>query len=135
MIYLSEKAGGKLVGTTPEDKAHTVQWLMWQMSGLGPNFGQLGHFTKYAKENVPYAIDRFRTECKRILKVLDKQLSSNQYMAGNFFSIADIATYPWIYTACEYYKSTDISEYPNIKRWYDAIKERPSVKKAYEVPY
>lgn len=128
LIYLAEKAG-QLLPSTPAEKADVMQWLMWQIGGLGPMLGQAGHFKNL---NEPYANKRFGDEAQRLLKVLDKQLTANEYVAGDF-SIADIAIYPWIKTATGAYVGIDLAAFGNIDRWVRSLDARPSVVKSYEL--
>jgi GSH-dependent disulfide-bond oxidoreductase len=111
---------------------HVFQWLMFQMGGVGPMFGQTHHFLRAAKEQVPYAIDRYKKETDRLYGVMDKELAKREYLAGNFYSIADIATYPWV-ARYEWHK-TDLNEFPNVERWFDEIGKRPAVQRGMVVP-
>ncbi|KAJ3205409.1 hypothetical protein HDU67_008876 [Dinochytrium kinnereticum] len=106
----------------------TNEWLYWQISGLGPMMGQRGHFTKFAPEQIPYAIKRFSEENERLFGVMEKRLSAVDYFNGYDFSIADIAIYPW--AAAYEYAGIEISAYPNLKKWLDRVSARPSVKTA-----
>jgi GST-like protein len=108
-----------------------LQWLMFQMGGVGPMFGQTHHFLRAAKEQVPYAIDRYSKETQRLYGVLNERLKSHEYLADSY-SIADIATYPWV-SRHEWHK-TDLDDFPAVKRWFDAISARPAVKKGMNVP-
>ena len=130
LIYLAEKTGQFLA---PKGKARSdaLQWLMFQMGGVGPIFGQVHHFLRAAKEPVPYAIERYGKEKDRLYSVLDKHLKDHQYLAGEY-SIADMATYPWV-ARYEWHK-TDLAGVPNVKRWYDAISARPAVQRGMAVP-
>ena len=130
LIYLAEKTGQFLA---PKGKARSdaLQWLMFQMGGVGPIFGQVHHFLRAAKEPVPYAIERYGKEKDRLYSVLDKHLKDHQYLAGEY-SIADMATYPWV-ARYEWHK-TDLASVPNVKRWYDAISARPAVQRGMAVP-
>jgi GSH-dependent disulfide-bond oxidoreductase len=111
---------------------HVFQWLMFQMGGVGPMFGQTHHFLRAAKEEVPYAIDRYKKETDRLYGVMDKELAKREYLAGNFYSIADIATYPWV-ARYEWHK-TDLNQFPNVKRWFDEIGKRRAVQRGMVVP-
>ena len=111
---------------------HVFQWLMFQMGGVGPMFGQTHHFLRAAKEEVPYAIERYKKETDRLYGVMDSQLAKSEYLAGNFYSIADIATYPWV-ARYEWHK-TDLNQFPNVKRWFDEIGKRPAVQRGMVVP-
>lgn len=127
LLYLAQKTG-KFMGT---DEWVTYEWLMWQMGGVGPMLGQVHHFLRFNKGKAQYAEDRYRTEGHRLYGVLDKRLSEAEYLSGTY-SIADMATWPWI-SRWEWHE-IDWSEYPNVKRWYRAIADRPAVKKGYDVP-
>ena len=130
LIYLAEKTG-KFLATRGEARSDALQWLMFQMGGVGPIFGQVHHFLRAAKEPVPYAIERYGKEKDRLYGVLDKHLKDHQYLAGEY-SIADMATYPWV-ARYEWHKM-DLSTVPNVKRWYDAISARPAVQRGMAVP-
>ena len=108
-----------------------MQWLMWQMGGVGPMIGQVHHFLRNAKGKAPYAEERYLKEAHRLYGVLDKRLSEAEYMAGAY-SIADMATWPWI-SRFEWHQ-VDIAKYPNVLRWYKAIAARPAVVKGYHIP-
>ena len=130
LIYLAEKTG-KLVPATPRGRSVALQWLMFQMGGIGPMFGQVHHFLRAAKEPVPYAIERYTNETRRLYGVLDARLKDHEYLADEY-SIADIATYPW--TARYEWHKTRLEDFPNVKRWYDAISARPAVQRGMKVP-
>jgi GST-like protein len=130
LIYLSEKTG-KLLPQSDRGRYKTLEWLMFQMGHVGPMFGQVHHFVRNAKEQVPYAIERYVREKDRLYGVLDKRLGETAYLAGDY-SIADIATYPWV-ARYEWHK-TDLNAWPNVKRWFDAISARPAVKRGMAVP-
>ena len=125
LIYLAEKTGRFL----PKDlrgRSRTIQWVMWQMSGLGPMLGQHGHFALYAAEKIPYAIQRYRDEAARLYHVLDVQLGkTGAYVAGHDYSIADIACFPW--TMTHKAQGFTLDDYPNVKRWYAEVRARPQV--------
>jgi len=129
LIYLAEKTG-KLLSADPREKALTFQWLMFQMGGVGPMLGQTHHFRSYAPEQYPYAIKRYTDETTRLYRVLDKRLGEAPYLAGDY-SIADIATWPWL----RYWdrQGQDMDAHPNLKRWFEAIGERPAVVKGLQV--
>ncbi|WP_339632983.1 glutathione S-transferase family protein [uncultured Sneathiella sp.] len=131
MLYLSKKAGGKLVPT--EEKAYwqMMEWLMWQMGGLGPMCGQVHHFVRFNQGKAPYAEERYLNEAKRLYGVLDAALSERAYVAGDY-SIADIAIWPWI-SRFEW-QTIDLEQFPNIKSWYHRIADRPAVQKGYHIP-
>ena len=107
------------------------QWLMWQMGGFGPMLGQAHHFRRFAKEKIPYAVDRYTNETRRLYGVLDQRLQEVAYLAGDY-SIADIATFPW--AARHEWQGIALEEFPAVKRWYDAIAARPAVQKGMAVP-
>jgi GST-like protein len=130
LIYLAEKTG-KFLSADPGTKYQTLQWLMFQMGGVGPMFGQANHFSHYAVDKVPYAINRYVNECKRLYGVLDKRLSSVEYLAGNEYTIADIATHPWVQGFER--RNVDANDYPNVKRWVELIHKRSAVKRGNEV--
>ncbi len=131
LIYLAEKTG-KFLPADARGRAVTLQWLMFQMGGVGPMFGQTHHFRRFAPEPVPYAIDRYTKETRRLYGVLDQHLSQNEFLAGDY-SIADMATFPW----CQRHEwqGVDLAgEFPHVKRWYDTIDARPAVRKGMAVP-
>ncbi|MGH7002704.1 MAG: glutathione S-transferase C-terminal domain-containing protein [Alphaproteobacteria bacterium] len=125
LAYLADKTG-RLWGATPRQRHTVLQWLMFQMAGLGPMHGQAHHFVRYAPEKIPYALDRYMNEAKRLLRVMDKRLGEAEYLAGEY-SIADIASWPWIRGTRLI--SVSIEEYPNLQRWYRAIEARPAVER------
>ena len=131
LIYLAEKTG-KFQPTDPRQRYITLQWLMFQMGGVGPMFGQAHHFLRNAKEDVPYGKTRYRDEAKRLYGVMNLRLGQAKYLAGDEYTIADIATYPWV--ARYEWHQVDLGEFPNVKRWFDAIGARPAVKKGMAVP-
>jgi GST-like protein len=129
LMYLAEKTG-KLMPSETRAKYNVIEWLMFQMAGVGPMFGQRGHFMRAAPEKLPYAIERYTNESRRLLNVIDKRLSESEYLAGAY-SIADIATYPWVVGTRR--EPEQLESRPNFKRWLDAIGERPAVKKGVAV--
>ncbi len=131
MLYLAEKAGSPLVPADPATRYTALQWLMFQMGGVGPMFGQYNHFANYAVEKLPYAIERYTNEVARLHRVLDKRLGESAYLAGTEYSIADIATFPWIRNADR--RNVDLGQYPNVLRWHDAIAARPAVQRGVAV--
>ncbi len=131
LIYLAGKTG-KLLPASTRDRYVALQWLMFQMGGIGPIFGQVHHFLRAAKVAVPYAIDRFVKEKDRLYAVLDRRLGEAAYLAGDQYTIADIATYPWV--ARHEWHQTDLGRFPNVKRWYEAIGARPAVQRGMAVP-
>lgn len=125
--YLADKTG-KFLSKETRDRSATIEWLMWQMGGLGPMLGQNGHFILYAPEQVPYAIDRYGREALRLYAVLDKQLGkTGAYVAGRDYSIADMAIFPWI--ATHKAQKITLDNFPHIERWYSELRERPAVAK------
>ena len=130
LIYLAEKTG-RFLAPNGRARSAALQWLMFQMGGVGPIFGQVHHFLRAAKQSVPYAIERYGREKDRLYGGLDKHLKEHQYLAGEY-SIADIATYPWV-ARYEWHK-TDLAAVPNVKRWYDAMSARPAVQRGMAVP-
>ena len=130
LLYLSYKTG-KFLPTRVTVQFEVMQWLMFQMGGVGPMFGQTHHFLRAAPEPVPYAIERYSKETRRLYGVLDGHLAKQQYL-GSEYSIADIATYPWI--ARHEWHKVDLNDFPSVKRWYDHLGERPAVKKGMNVP-
>lgn len=135
LIYLAEKAKSPLYPRMHGEyraRLDVLQWLMFQMGSVGPMFGQTNHFMKWAKEEVPYAKKRYRDEALRLYGVMDKRLGAVSHLAGDFYSIADIATYPWV---CRHdWHQVDLNDFPNLKRWYDELSARPAVQKGMEVP-
>lgn len=127
LLYLAEKTG-RFGGDTMRARAEVNQWLMWQMGGLGPMLGQNHHFRNYAPEKVPYAINRYLNETNRLYGVLDRRLADRPFVAGQDYTIADMASYPWILPEAQ---GQDLSEFPNIARWHAAIKARPGTERAY----
>ncbi|MBD2460119.1 glutathione S-transferase N-terminal domain-containing protein [Oscillatoria sp. FACHB-1407] len=130
LIYLAEKTG-QLLPTEAKARFNVLQWLMFQMGGVGPMFGQLNHFKKFAPEQIPYAINRYEKETLRLYGVLDKQLQDHEYICGDY-SIADIATYPWV--AIYNFQGLTLDEHPNLKRWVETVAARPAVQRGMNVP-
>ena len=130
LIYLAEKTG-KFLSKDSAARYLALQWLMFQMGGVGPIFGQVHHFVRAAKEQVPYAIDRYTKEKDRLYAVLDRRLGEAPFLAGEY-SIADIATLPWV-SRHEWHK-TDLADFPNVKRWFDGLMARPAVQRGMAVP-
>jgi GST-like protein len=126
--YLAEKTG-KLMPADLRGRTEVMQWLFWQMGGLGPMLGQNHHFSSYAPEPIPYAIERYRKETERLYSVLDHRLQQREFIAGTY-SIADIAAYPWIVPHAG--QGIKLAEFPGVNRWFDAVGARPAVKRAYE---
>jgi GST-like protein len=128
LLYLAEKTG-RFIARDVAGRAEVLQWLFWQMGGLGPMLGQNHHFTQYAPEKVPYAIDRYVKETNRLYGVLDRRLADRPFVAGADYTIADMASYPWI---VPYEKQGQrLEDFPNLQRWFHAIAERPATKAAY----
>lgn len=130
LLYLAEKTG-RLMPTDKKTHWEAMEWLMWQMGGIGPFLGQAHHFLKFNAGKAPYAEQRYHNEAKRLYGVLDKRLADREYMVGEY-SMVDIATWPWI-SRFEW-QQIDMNEFPNVKRWYSAIAQRPAVQKGYHVP-
>jgi GST-like protein len=130
LIYLAEKHG-KLLSQDSRTRSVTLQWLMWQMGGLGPMLGQAHHFRNYAPERLQYAYDRYTNEANRLYRVLDKRLGEAPYLAGEAYSIADIAAWPW--TRYPERQGVERDDLPNFKRWFDSIAARPAVQKGVKV--
>ncbi|HJW79586.1 MAG TPA: glutathione S-transferase N-terminal domain-containing protein [Beijerinckiaceae bacterium] len=130
LIYLGEKTE-RLIPTDPATRYAALQWLMFQMGGLGPMLGQTHHFLRAAPEPVPYAIKRYKDETRRLYGVLDKRLAEAEHLAGEY-SIADVASYPWV--ARHEWHQIELGDFPNVKRWYDAIGARPAVQRGMKVP-
>ncbi len=130
LMYISEKVG-KLVPTEMHKRYEVIQWLMFQMGGVGPMFGQAHHFIHSAPEKVPYGIDRYSKETRRLYAVMNKRLDDNEYLAGEY-SIADIATYPWVARYVRH--QVKLEEFPNVKLWFDTISARPAVQRGMAVP-
>jgi GST-like protein len=128
LIYLAEKFG-RLLPTAPRPRAEVLQWLVWQVAGLGPMAGQNHHFSAYAPERIPYATKRYIDETARLYSVADKRLKDQGFIAGDF-SIADIAIYPWIVPHQK--QSQNLDDFPSLKRWFAAIAARPATVRAYE---
>jgi GSH-dependent disulfide-bond oxidoreductase len=129
LMYLAEKSG-KLWPSDMRPRYAVIQWLMFQMGGVGPMFGQANYFFRL-EEKVPYAIERYHKEALRLYAVLEKALGQNEYLAREY-SIADIATYPWVWRHDIH--QVKLEDFPNVKRWYDKISERPAVKRGMEIP-
>jgi len=129
LIYLADKTGRFFPETS---KYQVLQWLMFQMGGVGPMFGQAHHFMRAKKDEVPYGSERYGNEAKRLYGVMDRQLEKNEYLSGRDYTIADIATYPWV--ARHEWHRVELGEFPSVKRWYDALGARPAVAKGMSVP-
>ncbi len=128
LLYLAEKAQ-KFLGRSLHQRTETIQWLFWQMAGLGPMLGQNHHFTQYAPENFQYSIDRYVKETSRLYAVLNKQLEDREFITGDY-SIADMACYPWIVPHEK--QGQKLTDFPNLKRWFETCASRPATIRAYE---
>ena len=136
LVYLAEKSG-KYLPTDPAARSECLQWLFFQMGGVGPMFGQFGHFYKYAKEKIPYGIERYQAETRRLLSVLDKRLQGQNFLIGEDYTIADMATFPWVGALDWGYKAAETlqlnSDFPNVMTWYDRCRQRPASARGLEV--
>lgn len=130
LIYLADSTG-LLLPKEGHERYRVLEWLMWQMGGVGPFLGQAHHFLHYNKGKAPYAEERYRQEARRLYGVLDRRLADRRFLVDDY-SIADIATWPWI--SRFQWQEVDMNEFPHVKRWYLEIAERPAVKKGYQVP-
>ncbi|MDE1148547.1 MAG: glutathione binding-like protein [Azospirillaceae bacterium] len=130
LIYLAEKTGHFRPADPAVWYAH-VQWLMWQMGGVGPMFGQAGHFLHYAPERIQYGIDRYTNEGRRLIRVANTQLEKTEYLAGDDYGIADMATFPWLRLHDRY--EIDLADFPHVKRWIDAVAARPAVQRGLDL--
>ena len=130
LVYLASKVG-RFLGKTDREKFTTLQWLMFQMGGVGPMLGQAHHFRIYAPEKIEYAINRYTNEAKRLYGVIDKRLAQSEYLAGDEYTVADIATFPWLRSWKN--QGIDWNDYPHAKRWFDEIEARPAVQRGVQV--
>ena len=130
LMYLAEKTG-KFMPTEMAARYEVIQWLMFQMGGIGPIFGQVHHFKRAAKEQVPYALKRYGDECLRLYGVLNSRLEGREYLAGDL-SIADFATLPWVFRHT--WQEVDLAGFPNVKRWYDNLMARPALSRGMNLP-
>ena len=128
LIYLADKTG-RLIGGDAAARYRTIEWVMFQMANIGPLFGQANHFLNKTPEKIPYAINRYVTEAKRITQVMEKRLGAVPYLAGDY-SIADIASYVWLRNPKN--EGISLDDYPNVKRWFNAIDTRPAVQRAHQ---
>ncbi len=128
LLYLAEKTG-QFLAADPRVRIDTLQWLFWQMGGLGPMAGQNHHFVQYAPETIPYAIDRYVKETARLYAVLNKRLADREFIAGADYSIADMACYPWIVPHER--QRQNLADFPHLARWFKAIRQRPATVRAY----
>jgi len=131
LMYLAEKTGLFLPAET-QRKYEVIQWVMFQMGGIGPIFGQVHHFKRAAKEKVPYAINRYFNECRRLYGVLDSRLEGREYIANDEVSIADFCTVPWVFR--HDWQEIDLDEFTNVKRWYDDMMQRPALTRGMNLP-
>jgi len=131
LLYLAEKTG-KLMPKDEKGRWKVMEWLMMQMGSVGPMLGQTHHFLRNAKDKAPYAEERYLKENRRIYGVLDRRLGEAPYLGGKDYTVADIATWPWI--SRYEWQTMDLNDYPNIRRWYVEIAGRPAVKRGYDVP-
>ncbi len=131
LMYLAEKTGQFLNTADRDVYWRTVEWLMWQMGGVGPMFGQVHHFTRYNPDKAPYAKERFENEARRLYGVLDRRLEGRDYIVDDY-SIADMAVWPW--TARYNWQEIDLNDYPNVRRWYMTMLDRPAVQRAWNIP-
>jgi GST-like protein len=130
LLYLANKTG-RFLPKSIRGKYETMEWLMFQMGGLGPMLGQNHHFRLYAPQKIDYAIERYTNEAKRLYGVLDERLKKNKFIVGNEYTIADIAIYPW--TRRWDKQGMDLKNYPNFKRWFEMVGARPAVQRGVEV--
>lgn len=128
LLYLAEKTG-KFLPTDLRGRQEALQWLFWQMGGLGPMAGQNHHFSRFAPEKIPYAIKRYVDETARLYGVLDRRLADREFVAGQDYSIADMAIYPWIVS--HQWQGQHLEDFPNVQRWFNRIKARPATERAY----
>jgi GST-like protein len=131
LIYLAEKTG-RLLPSDPKGRSRALQWLMFQMGGVGPMMGQANVFFRYAPEKIPYAIERYQRESRRLFEVLERRLSESEYLAGDEYSIADIANWSWVHTYT--WSGVSVEGLPSVERWLAAIAARPAVAKGRTVP-
>ncbi len=130
LMYLAEKTG-RFMPSDVAARYRVVEWLMFQMGGVGPMLGQTHHFRQYAPEPIPYAVDRYTKEAGRLYGVLDRRLGEVEYLSGGDYSIADMATFPWLRRPER--QGQDMADFPNLKRWFDAIAARPAVQRGLEL--
>jgi GSH-dependent disulfide-bond oxidoreductase len=130
LLYLADKTG-RFLSQKKTERFEAIQWLMFQMGGVGPMFGQVHHFLRAAPERVEYAIARYSKETRRLYAVMDKHLADRDWLASEY-SVADMATYPWV--ARHEWHKVDLTDFPNVKRWYDVIGARPAVQRGMKVP-
>jgi len=128
LVYLAEKIG-RFLPTAARERKTVLEWLFWQMAGFGPMLGQNHHFSRYAPEKIDYAIDRYQRETARLYGVLDRRLAGREFIADGGYSIADMACHPW--ADAHAWHHVDLADYPQVERWYAAIKARPAAQRAY----
>ena len=139
LIYLSEKSGGQLIPKDPIGRYKCLEWIMFQMGGIGPMFGQWNHFASYAVEKIPYAIERYTNEVARLSRVLNHRLEEARWLSGDEYSMADIITFPWVHNAVQSTArfaergTIDLNGYGAVKRWYDEMASRPAVQRGLSV--
>ena len=131
LLYLAEKAG-RFLPTEPRARYRLLEWLMWQMGNFGPVLGQVHHFKRFAPEKIPYAIERYDREARRLYTVLDKRLGEAEYVVGDDYPIADMAIFPW--AARHNGQEIELDDYPHVRRWYDTVSARPAVGRGMVVP-
>jgi len=131
LMYLAAKSGGRFMPASTRGRYEMLEWLMFQMGGVGPMLGQAHHFRIYAPEKIPYAIDRYTNEAKRLYGVMDKRLAKSKYIAGPEYTIADIAIFPWLRSWKN--QGIDWTDFPHLKGWFDEIAARPAVQRGVEV--
>ena len=130
LVYLAGKTG-KFLPKTDRERFEVLQWLMFQMGGVGPMLGQAHHFRIYAPEKIDYAVDRYTNEAKRLYGVIDKRLSKSRFLGGKTYTIADMATFPWLRSWQN--QGVQLDDYPHLKKWFEQIEKRPAVKRAVQV--
>ncbi len=130
LIYLAEKTG-RFLPAPPRERYAVLQWLMFQMGHVGPMLGQAHHFRQYAPEKIPYAVERYTNEAARLYRVIDRRLTETPFIAGDEYTIADMAIFPWLRSHER--QGQDLDDYPNLKRWYEGVEARPAVRRALDV--
>jgi GSH-dependent disulfide-bond oxidoreductase len=131
LIYLAEKTS-RLLSPEPRERSRTIQWLMFQVGGIGPMFGQAQHFRRFAPKPVPYAIERYSREAVRLYQVLDKRLGDSEFLAGSGYSIADIASFPWV--ARHDWQGVSLADHTHVRRWLATVAARPTVQRGMQIP-
>lgn len=131
LIYLADKAG-RLLSPEPRRRSQAIQWLMFQVGGVGPMLGQAQHFRRFAPHPVPYAIERYSSEAARLYGVLDRRLGEAEFLADDGYSIADVATYPWVVR--HEWQGISLADLPNVRRWFETVGQRPAVQRGMQVP-